>query len=93
MVRLVRELRELGVLTRPLADGALQISPSFVITRDELQLLGGAISSALTTLGSTAAAASTMGERLLPDVTTDEAGGFGSSDARLLAEVPPHHGS
>lgn len=93
MVRLVRELRDLGVLTRPLADGALQISPSFVITRDELQLLGGAISSALTTLGSTAAAASTMGERLLPDVTMDEAGGFGSSDARLLAEVPPHHGS
>lgn len=93
MLRLVRELRERGVLTRPLADGALQISPSFVITRDELHLLGGAISSALTNLGSTPAAASSAGERLLPDVTMDEAGGFDSSDARLLADVPPHHGS
>ena len=93
MMRLVRELRERGILTRPLADGALQISPSFVITRDELQFLGGEISSALTALGSTAATAATMGERLLPDVTMDEAGGFDNSDARLLAEVPPHHGS
>lgn len=29
---------------------------------------------------------------LLPDVTRDEAGGF-ASDERLLADVPPHHGS
>jgi hypothetical protein len=29
---------------------------------------------------------------LLPDQTSDEAGGFGSSDDRLLADVPPHHG-
>lgn len=93
MIRLVRELRGLGVLTRPLADGALQISPPFVVTRDDLQLLGGAIGSALTILGSTAAASPTMGERLLPEVTMDEVGGFGTSDARLLAEVPPHHGA
>ncbi len=29
---------------------------------------------------------------MLPDVTSDEAGGFGSLDERLLADVPPHHG-
>jgi hypothetical protein len=29
---------------------------------------------------------------LLPDVTTDEEGGFDSRDDFLRGEVPPHHG-
>lgn len=92
MPRLIAALRRRGVLTRMLADGGLQISPPFVVTRDDLQLLGRAIDEALTELGSTRSTTS-VSEPLLPDVTSDELGGFGSSDARLLADVPPHHGS
>lgn len=93
MPRLVSSLRSRGVLTRGLADGSVQISPPFVITRDELNALAGAIDGALTDVGSTRGASVASGEAgLLPDVTADEAGGFGSLDDRLLADVPPHHG-
>ncbi len=85
-------MRERGVLTRGLADGSVQISPAFVITRDELGMIAAAIDDALTAAGSTRAASPSSGSRLLPDVTSDEAGGFGSLDDRLLADVPPHHG-
>jgi adenosylmethionine-8-amino-7-oxononanoate aminotransferase len=90
MGRLIGAVRERGVLTRPLIDGSLQISPPFVMTRDEMARCGRAIDEALTALGSSRGAMSDV--ELLPEVTTDEAGGFESSDARLLAEVPPHHG-
>lgn len=90
MGRLTAAIRERGVLTRPLIDGSLQISPPFVMTRDEKARCGSAIDEALGALGSTRKP--TPDVELLPAVTTDEAGGFESSDARLLAEVPPHHG-
>ncbi len=93
MPELLAALRERGFLTRALADGSLQISPSFVTTRDELMSLGRAIDESLTAVGSVRDARSSGSVPLLPDITSDEAGGFGSSDARLLAEVPPHHGS
>jgi adenosylmethionine-8-amino-7-oxononanoate aminotransferase len=89
MGRLIAAIRERGVLTRPLIDGSLQISPPFVMTRDEMTRCGRAIDEALTALGSRRGPTSDV--ELLPEVTTDEAGGFESSDARLLAEVPPHH--
>ncbi len=92
MLRLVAALRGHGVITRMLADGGMQLSPSFVSTREDLQALGRSISAALTELGSTPPSMSAESEPLLADITTDELGGFGSSDARLLAEVPPHHG-
>ena len=91
--RVITGLRERGVLTRGLADGSVQISPPFVITRDELQQLSAAIDGALTAVGSTRSTDAADVENLLPTVTSDEAGGFGSSDARLLADVPPHHGA
>ncbi len=95
MPRLIAALRDRGVLTRGLADGSVQISPPFVITRDELNTLAAAIDESLIDLGSTRAAspAGAAGRDLVPDVTSDEAGGFGSLDERLLADVPPHHGS
>ncbi|MBI1350057.1 MAG: aminotransferase class III-fold pyridoxal phosphate-dependent enzyme [Actinomycetales bacterium] len=94
MPRLIAALRDRGVLTRALADGSVQVSPPFVITRDELQALGAAIDGALTDVGSTRnVTTSSAGDPLLPEVTSDEAGGFGSSDDRLLADVPPHHGA
>jgi putrescine---pyruvate transaminase len=95
MPRLIGALRERGVLTRGLADGSLQLSPPFVITRDELNRLAADIDSALTAVGSTRVgpAGGTPGSALMPDVTSDEAGGFGNLDAQLLADVPPHHGS
>lgn len=94
MPRLVSSLRDRGVLTRGLADGSLQVSPAFVITREEMNVIATAIDSALTGLGSARSAGGASGDvDLLPDVTSDEAGGFGSSDERLLADVPPHHGA
>ena len=62
-----------------------------MVTRDELGVIASAIDEALVAAGSTRAA-SAPHSRLLPDVTSDEEGGFGSLDARLLADVPPHHG-
>jgi adenosylmethionine-8-amino-7-oxononanoate aminotransferase len=92
MPRVIAGLRERGVLTRGLADGSVQISPPFVVTREELNQLAEAIDGALTAVGSTRPPSSATDARdLTPDVTRDEAGGFGSSDARLLADVPPHH--
>jgi putrescine---pyruvate transaminase len=45
--RIALAAREHGVLTRTLAGGALQISPSLVITRSELDELAGGIAAAL----------------------------------------------
>lgn len=92
MGRVIGLLREEGVLSRPLVDGSLQVSPPFVATRAELHRIGEAIDAALTAAGSRRPQPG-IGDDLLPTVTSDEAGGFGSSDARLLADVPPHHGS
>ncbi len=95
MPRVIGGLRERGVLTRGLADGSLQVSPSFVVTRDELNVLSAAIDGALVAAGSTRPASRPADDArdVLPEITSDEAGGFGSSDERLLADVPPHHGS
>lgn len=92
MPRILGALRADGVLTRGLADGSIQASPSFVISRDQLTRLATAIDAALVSVGSQRRPRATDSAPLLPDVTTDEMGGFDSSDARLLAEVPPHHG-
>ena len=85
------QLRERGVLTRMLADGSVQISPPFVISEDDLASIARAIDESLTALGSTRRARPMLEVNLLPDQTSDEGGGFGSSDDRLLADVPPHH--
>jgi adenosylmethionine-8-amino-7-oxononanoate aminotransferase len=91
--RLVRALREKGVLTRLLADGGLQVSPAFTITRDDLRIFVTAVDESLTELGSQRVARGGSNVDLLPEQTRDDSGGFGSLDARLLADVPPHHGS
>jgi hypothetical protein len=90
--RLVLELRERGILTRMLADGSVQVSPPFVIEEAELTAIANAIDGALRAMGSTfPAPAQTLDVTLLPEQTRDDEGGFDSSDARLRAEVPPHH--
>ena len=97
--RLVLELRERGVLTRMLADGSVQVSPPFVIEEAELSAIATAIDGALRAMGSTLrpagpkadSPARTLDVTLLPEQTRDDEGGFDSSDARLRAEVPPHH--
>jgi putrescine aminotransferase len=93
MPRVIAGLRRRGILTRGLADGSVQISPPFIITRDELNRIAAAIDESLVDVGSRRATAPDVTVDLLPDVTSDESGGFGSSDERLLADVPPHHGS
>lgn len=93
MARLLASLRGRGILTRALVDGALQISPPFVITRDELRTIGSAIDEALTELGSRRVPRPGINVELLPDITSDETGGFSASDQQLLADVPPHHGA
>lgn len=90
--RLLAALRSRGLLTRGLADGGVQISPPFVITRDELHRIGTGIDESLAELGSVRESGVDHDVTLLPDITGDEAGGFEPSDARLLADVPPHHG-
>ena len=45
--RLVVDLRSVGILTRGLVGHSLQISPPFVITEAEIDLLGSKISEAL----------------------------------------------
>ena len=93
MPRVIAGMRERGVLTRGLADGSVQISPPFVVTRQELNRLSAAIDASLTAAGSSRAASPASDARdLMPDITSDEVGGFDSTDARLLADVPPHHG-
>jgi len=91
--RVVAGVRARGVLTRGLADGSLQVSPPFVVTRDELRLLASAIDETLAELGSTRQESGVDSGALLPDVTADESGGFGSLDDQLRRDVPPHHGS
>ncbi|MDO8308535.1 MAG: aminotransferase class III-fold pyridoxal phosphate-dependent enzyme [Actinomycetota bacterium] len=91
--RVVSGLRERGVITRPLVDGSLQVSPPFVTTRVELHRIGAAMDEALSAAGSLRGVKADPLTDLLPDITSDEAGGFGSTDARLRADVPPHHGS
>lgn len=93
MPRLLAALRNRGVLSRALVDGALQVSPPFVITRDELRTLGSTIDDALVELGSSRPPRPEAVSVLLPDITSDEAGGFGTSHERLLSDVPPHHGA
>jgi adenosylmethionine-8-amino-7-oxononanoate aminotransferase len=94
MPRVIAGMRARGVLTRGLADGSVQLSPPFVITREELNRIATVIDESLTEAGSSRAPRQRSDARdALPDVTTDEAGGFGSTDARLLADVPPHHGT
>jgi hypothetical protein len=53
--------------------------------------MGRAFDQALSAVGSARADSTRLQVDLLPDTTTDEAGGFESSDARLRADVPPHH--
>ena len=92
--RLIRAMREEGVVSRMLADGSFQVSPPFVITRDELQYLAGAIDRVLTDAGSVRSG-SLRGlddVELIPELVGDDSGGFGSLDASLRENVPPHHG-
>jgi hypothetical protein len=55
-------------------------------------LLVSAVDESLTELGSQRVARGGSNVDLLPEQTRDDSGGFDSLDARLLADVPPHHG-
>lgn len=92
LTRILKETRKRGALTRILADGGLQISPPFVMTRDQMQQLAHAIDGALSEVGSTKTSTNHEAIDLEPSITRDEAGGFGSRDAELRSNVPPHHG-
>lgn len=91
MPRLITAIREQGVLTRALADGSVQVSPAFVIDREQLTRIAGAIDAALADLGSTRVPTASPDVDLLPDTTSDERGPRSSRDSELLANVPPHH--
>lgn len=93
--RILTALRERGVLTRALASGAIQISPSFVISDADLEFLAQALSDALSSVGSRVrptvdAVAGMVPVDLLPDITTDE-GVQGFDDRHYLEQRPPHH--
>jgi hypothetical protein len=82
-------LRDRGVLTRNLASGALQVSPSFVIDETDIDLLARAIGEALEAAGATRRRVMSSG--LLPDITSDE-GVDAYDDRHYLEQRPPHHG-
>ena len=85
-------LRQRGVLSRMLADGSVQISPSFVITEEDLGLIGTALAEALTDAGAQRRPVPVPDVDLLPRVTRDELGHDAHSDAHYLEQRPPHHG-
>lgn len=95
--RVLAGLREHGVLTRNLASGALQVSPSFVVDQSDIDLLGRAIADALVAAGAQRARPSSSGplrpssSGLLPDITMDE-GVEAYDDRHYLEQRPPHHG-
>lgn len=91
MSRLLMEIRARGVLTRALADGSIQVSPAFVIEREEIQVIASAIDEALTHVGSVRSPSRRMDVDLLPETTGDEQGTAPARDGELLANVPPHH--
>lgn len=88
--RILAALRERGVLTRALASGAVQVSPSFVIDDADLRLLAQALAGALADVGATRAVARPVEIDLLPDITSDE-GVDAFDDSHYLEQVPPHH--
>jgi adenosylmethionine-8-amino-7-oxononanoate aminotransferase len=93
-------LRERGVLCRMLADGSVQISPSFVITEADIALLGTALMESLQAAGARRSPGSHLRVSdidLLPDTTRDERGHHershdAHSDDYYLEQRPPHHG-
>jgi putrescine aminotransferase len=87
--RVLGGLRERGVLTRNLASGALQVSPPFVVSDADIDLLGSAIEESLDAAGASRRAVSPSG--LLPDITSDE-GVDPYDDRHYLEQRPPHHG-
>jgi adenosylmethionine-8-amino-7-oxononanoate aminotransferase len=87
--RVLAELRQRGVLTRNLASGALQVSPSFVIEDADVTLLGEAIAESLVASGAARTPLPSSG--LLPDITEDEAV-TSYDDRHYLEQRPPHHG-
>ena len=88
--RVLAGLRERGVLTRTLASGAIQVSPSFVVTDADLAVLAEALEGALESIGSTRTPRPALDVTLLPDITSDE--GFDPFDDRhYLDQRPPHH--
>lgn len=88
--RVLAALRERGVLTRALASGAIQVSPSFVIDEADLRQLSHALAGALEDAGGRRRAARTLEVDLLPDITSDE-GVRSFDDNHYLEQVPPHH--
>jgi adenosylmethionine-8-amino-7-oxononanoate aminotransferase len=82
-------LRERGILTRNLASGALQISPPFVVSEADIDVLSAGIADAISAAGGQRPSATSSG--LLPDITTDE-GVDAYDDRHYLEQRPPHHG-
>ena len=87
--RVLAELRDRGVLTRNLASGALQVSPSFVIDVSEVETLAAAIAESLAAVGARRQQSPPSG--LLPEITSDE-GVDAYDDRHYLEQRPPHHG-
>jgi adenosylmethionine-8-amino-7-oxononanoate aminotransferase len=88
--KLVMEVRKRGVITRILASGALQISPAFVMTRNQMREMAAAIDDALSALGSTRSPSAQIDVDLLPEQTSDDVMRR-TGNEQLLSEVPPHH--
>ncbi len=89
--RVLAGMRARGVLTRTLASGAIQVSPPFVITGEDIAELAGVMGDSLGAAGAATVPATASAADLLPQITTDE-GVDGFDDDHYLRDRPPHHG-
>ena len=90
-------MRERGVLTRTLTSGAIQVSPAFVVSEEDLARVARAVAESLEDVGSRRSPAdreavqAVVGVELLPEYGSDES--VEALDERHYREqVPPHHG-
>ncbi len=94
--RVIAGLRERGVLTRTLASGAIQVSPSFVVSERDIAGIAIALEETLTSLGAVRTTtqrsdvASLSGASLLSDPATGERA-VAFDDRHYADQRPPHH--
>ena len=94
--RVIAGLRERGVLTRTLASGAIQVSPSFVVSEADIAVIAAALEESLRSAGAVRASAprvdpaAPLGGSLLGNPSPGERA-VAFDDRYYADQRPPHH--
>jgi len=94
--RVIAGLRERGVLTRTLASGAIQVSPSFVVSEADIAVIAAALEESLRSAGAVRASAARvdpaapLGGSLLGNPSPGERA-VAFDDRYYADQRPPHH--